>query len=87
MQREFICEILNHQKSNHQNGAVAGDLQWCNVIGYCTYVNIVNILSFAFLLILLVLFCLSLMNSPYGYEFGSSFVVGNVHLNDDTHYG
>ena len=50
LQRDFICEILNRQKSNHQNGAVAGDLQWCYVIGYCTYVNSVNSLSFACLL-------------------------------------
>jgi len=50
LRRDFICKILNRQKSNCQNGAVAGDLQWCYVIGYCTYVNIVNSLSFASLL-------------------------------------
>ena len=50
LQRDFISEILNRQKSNRQNGAVAGDLQWCYVIGYCTYVNSVNSLSFACLL-------------------------------------
>ena len=47
LQRDFISEILNRQKSNRQNGAVAGELQWCYVIGYCTYVNSVNILLFA----------------------------------------
>ena len=48
LQRDFISEILNRQKSNHQNGAVAGELQWCYVIGYCIYVNIVNMFAFCF---------------------------------------
>ena len=49
LQRDFISEFLNRQKSNHQNGAVAGELQWCYVIGYCIYVNIVNSLIFGLL--------------------------------------
>ena len=48
LQRDFISEILNRQKSVRQNGAVAGELQWCYVIGYCIYVNIVNMFAFCF---------------------------------------